>query len=212
MINHCSNKDADYYNWEKNRIAELISEGANKILDIGCASGRLGKKLRELNKAEELIGIEIYQPAAEEASLYYNKIFQDDIESFELPFEKYFDYVICGDILEHLRDPWKMVERIHGWLKPGGSLIASIPNIRYWQILTDLILFGKWEYVDAGILDNTHLRFFTRKSFNKLLQDANYDCYHEEMVIHGNKKNIANKITIGLFKEFLGSQVIVMAK
>lgn len=203
--------DSYYNSAAKNRIVSLIPLGPNVILDLGCAAGRLGRKLRELNKAAELIGVEIYSPVAEKASKYYNCVYQGDIESLYLDYEEYFDFVICGDILEHLRDPWSVVCKIYKWLKPGGVMIASIPNIRYWRVLRDLLIFGKWEYSEAGIMDKTHLRFFTRNTFLKMVKQANFEIHKIIWVINGKKQNFFNKITFGAFQEFMGSQIVVLA-
>ncbi len=205
-------KNATYYNSEKTNIHPLIPEGPNNILDLGCATGQLGRKLKELNKASILIGVEMFPQAAEEARKYYDKVYCDDVEIINLPYHSYFDVVICGDILEHLRDPWDMAERIHGWLKCSGILISSIPNIRYWRILRDIILYGSWEYTEAGILDSTHLRFFTRRSFISLLRDANFEILKQEMVINGPKQNLFNKMSFSIFEEFMGAQFIILAK
>lgn len=207
-----SNIDAYYYNVEKNWLVALIPNGANVILDIGCANGRLGSKLRLLGKASEIIGVEIFDSAAKEAAKSYDKVYSGDIEKLNLPYSDYFDFIICGDILEHLYDPLTILNYIHGWLKNDGALIACVPNVRYWRIIFDLIFFGKWEYVDAGILDSTHLRFFTRKTAINLLKEANFTNLYWEMIIFGRKKSCFNKFTLGIFEEFLGSQVILTAR
>ena len=206
------NKQDSYYNIEKSGIVQMIPEGPNIILDLGCAAGRLGRKLRQLNKACELVGIEIYGPAAEEAAKYYDLVHRGDIEELKLHYKEYFDFVICGDILEHLREPWKVVTKIHEWLKDGGCLISSIPNIRYWRVLRDLLILGKLEYTEAGILDVTHLRFFTRYTFLEMLRKAGFSIDYHEMVIYGKKQDAFNKMTFGIFKEFMGSQIRVLAK
>ncbi len=207
-----TDKSSAYYNSEKIKMHSLIPDGPNIVLDLGCATGKLGRKLRELNKASVLVGAELFKPAADEAAKYYDIVYQGDIEMLNLTYNDYFDVVICGDILEHLRDPWRIVDNIYTWLKNGGILVTSIPNIRYWRILRDVILHGKWEYTDAGILDNTHLRFFTRRSFIKLLRNAKFQVLDQQMVIHGPKQNLFNKISFSLFEEFMGSQFMVLAK
>ncbi len=213
-MENASHKDPRdrYYNFEKNQIIILIPEGPHVVLDLGCATGKLGRKLLSLNKATEMVGVEIFEPAAEEAAQYYTKVYCGDLESLNIDYNDYFDYVICGDILEHLRDPWKTLDRIRGWLKEDGNLIASIPNVRYWRVLADLMIFGKWNYVEAGILDNTHLRFFTRSTFLQTLTQANFEIVKHEMWVSGRKKRLANTLTLGLFEEFLGSQIMVVAK
>jgi len=200
-----------YYKMSKKEFLPLIPEGNNVILDLGCGAGQFGRVLRELNKASEVIGVEIYPLAAEEAAKYYTKVYQHNVESLVLPYAEYFDYVICGDILEHLIDPWSMLTKINRMLKYGGELICSIPNIRYWKIITDLVLNGRWEYTDAGILDSTHLRFFTKSSFMGMLHNANYRITWLHMSIHGKKK-FANIVTFGMFSEFLATQIMISAR
>lgn len=201
-----------YYNIEKSRMVPFIPDGDNVILDIGCATGRLGRKLRDLHKANELIGVEIFSPAADEAAKFYDKVYRGDIESLTLPYKEYFDFVICGDILEHLRDPWTLLDRIHGWLKSDGIFISSIPNIRNWRVIRDLMLCGKWDYVEAGILDNTHLRFFTKSTFLKMQTKAKFEIIYSQMTIYGRKKNLINLCTFKVLEEFLGSQILTVCK
>lgn len=202
---------SSYYNMVKIEFLPLITEKANSILDIGCGAGQFGRTVREMNRASELIGIELYEPAAEQAKKYYDKVYCSNVENLDLPYSECFDYVICGDILEHLSDPWDMVSRIAKMLKKDGALICSIPNIRYWKIITDLALRGRWDYADSGILDSTHLRFFTKSTFFEMLHKANYKIVWESMVVHGKKK-VVNLITFGIFSEFLTTQIMVMAK
>jgi 2-polyprenyl-3-methyl-5-hydroxy-6-metoxy-1,4-benzoquinol methylase len=202
----------EYYNIEKSSIVSLIPEGPHVVLDLGCATGRVGRMLREQNKAKAIVGVEIFVPAAEEAAKHYDRVYDGDVELLSLPYKEYFDIVVCGDILEHLRDPWVMVRKIRHWLKKDGTLISSIPNIRYWRILRDLIFKGKWEYAEAGILDRTHLRFFTRTTFLRMLREGNYLITLDKMSVHGKKQNLFNTLTMKMFEEFLGSQLIVIAR
>ncbi len=200
-------KDSEYYTHDKAWMLPLIKEGPNRVLDLGCASGRVGQRLLETGRAKELIGAEIFGPAAAEAAKIYQKVYVVDVEESELPYVDHFDYVICGDILEHLKDPYKVVRRISTMLKPGGSLLVCVPNVRNFRVLKKLIFQGQWEYVSSGILDRTHLRFFTRSSCRRMLEGAGLRVYHEEMIVYGPKKKLVNHATLGLFGEFLATQV-----
>lgn len=200
-----------YYNFVKSWMISYIPEGPNAILDLGCATGLLGRKLNELKKSAELVGVEIFKDAADEAAKHYDKVYCGDIEDLPLSYEEHFDFVICGDILEHLRDPRATLVKIHRWLKHDGIILVSIPNIRYWRILSDLILCDEFEYKDAGILDITHLRFYTKKSFIKNLKRHRFAIIHDEMGISGRRYKLLNKLTFSLFEGFLGSQIRVIA-
>lgn len=200
-----------YYNRERPSITSRIKMGPNAILDLGCGTGALGRILVAAGKAREMIGVEIFEAAAAEAALSYSVVHQGDIECMDLPYSGRFDYVVCGDVLEHLKDPYTIVKKIAVWLKPGGHLIASVPNIRCWTVLFDLALRGRWEYQDSGIMDRTHLRFFTRSSFFAMLKGGGFDIVNHEMLISKRRFIYLNRATLGLFDGLLGSQVVVLA-
>jgi 2-polyprenyl-3-methyl-5-hydroxy-6-metoxy-1,4-benzoquinol methylase len=205
-------KNDIYYNSFKWEITPLIPEGPHAIMDLGCGTGVFGRKLREQNKAREVVGVEIFKEAADEAAKYYEKVYQGDVEQIRLEYEDYFDFVICGDIIEHLNDPWKMLGRIKTWLKIEGRVLVSIPNIRYWRVLRDLVFRGDWKYREAGILDKTHLRFFTMKSFLRAMTEAGFDIAYSGFLTYGARQNLFNRITFGLFEPFMGTLIIVLGK
>lgn len=208
-------KDPQYYSFVKRWMIDWIPRNVpSTILDIGCAAGAMGKAIRERNITATLIGIELSNEAAKCAAPYYDRIHEGDVEKMELSYSNYFDLVFCADILEHLRDPWTMLTRIKSMLKPDGLLLCSIPNIRYWRILRDLVFFGYWNYEKEGILDDTHLRFFTRKSFSNDLIQCGFEIKHCSISItasYDSKQNTLDKISFHLFSEFLGSQIRYVA-
>jgi tetratricopeptide (TPR) repeat protein len=162
-----------YFLHRRDEIISAVPPSAVSILDIGCGGGMLGKALKELRKDRRVVGIELNADAAAYARKYLDSVYQSDVESFDPPFSKAeFDCIVFADILEHLKNPWFLVKHYTHFLKPGGKVVASIPNVRYLGILRDLIQHGTWEYQNEGILDRTHLRFFTRKDFENLLRDA----------------------------------------
>lgn len=115
--------------------------------------------------------------------------------------------------MEHLIDPWQCLKRLKEYLKPGGSVIASIPNVNPWRVLKDFILYDKWEYVTAGTLDRTHLRFFTNKSIKAMFEECGYRIVHRARVstlrIWVKALNIAS---LGMLKRFLTYQFLVVAR
>jgi SAM-dependent methyltransferase len=140
-----------------------------RILDVGCASGYLGKILRE--RGHHLTGIESDPAAAEDASGYYDAFHQSDIETFSFPYRREFDYILFADVLEHLRDPAAVLRRAIPALTDSGKVIVSVPNIANWVIRLNL-LFGKFNPADRGILDKTHLHFFTLRTLTKMLDEV----------------------------------------
>jgi SAM-dependent methyltransferase len=140
-----------------------------RILDVGTASGYLGKSWRKIG--HYIAGIEYNAAAAEKAREYYDAFQVADVESFEFPYRREFDYIVFADVLEHLRDPAAVLRRCLPALKESGKIIISVPNIANWIIRLGL-LFGKFDYMDRGILDRTHLRFFTMRSLKQLMGEV----------------------------------------
>jgi len=156
------------------KIASMVGIGW-KVLDVGCAIGSLGKYLKETKNCH-VVGIEIDKNAAEIARNIYDKVIIGDVEELqEIVFSnEYFDAIILADILEHLARPDILLVKLKRYLKPEGYVIASIPNIAQLEIRLKL-LFGKFEYEETGILDRTHLRFFTLKTAKELFHEVGYE-------------------------------------
>lgn len=198
-------------------ISALVPFGTEKVLDVGCSAGELGKYLKENKGIKEVIGIEFNKEAAEIAAKCIDKVITGDVEKIDLQFEtEYFDCIIYADILEHLIDPWITLEKQNKILKKNGIIIVSLPNIRYFYTFLNLIL-GKWEYTDRGIFDRTHLRFFTLKSIIKLLNNASYNVItikrnYRLFENSGKYSNIAKVLSCWLFRDFFTFQYLIIAK
>ena len=143
-----------------------------RILDVGTADGYLGAILKA--RGHWLVGVERDGAAAERAKSHYDAFHYADIEAFDFPYRDEFDYVLFADVLEHLRDPEAVLRRSLPCLKKDGEVIVSVPNIANLVVRLSL-LFGRFDYRDRGILDRTHLRFFTLSSLNRLLQNCGCD-------------------------------------
>jgi 2-polyprenyl-3-methyl-5-hydroxy-6-metoxy-1,4-benzoquinol methylase len=140
-----------------------------RILDVGTATGYLGRVLR--SSGHYVVGIEGHGDWAAKAQEHYDSFHVADLEQFEFPFRSEFDYIVLADILEHLRDPIAVLRRAIPSLRKSGKIIVSVPNVANFVVRLSL-LFGRFDYVDRGILDRTHLRFFTLRSLKKLLLEA----------------------------------------
>ena len=145
------------------------------MLDVGCATGYFGRRLIE-ERGCRVIGIEADAHAAEEARAVCERVYTGDLNDrdFLEKIEERTDIVFFGDVIEHLPDPAIVLEGAHRWLNPGGQLICSVPNVAYWKIRYELMR-GRFDYHEIGILDRTHLRFYTRRSFVQLLNETSYD-------------------------------------
>lgn len=173
MPNPCRDASEPYFSRARTDALELLPTAPARVLEIGCGSGATLAELRRRFPGAYLAGVELFADAAAKARSVADEVLTADIEQETLPFaEASFDAILCLDVLEHLRDPWTVVARLKTLLRPGGVLIASLPNIQHWSVWLPLALAGRWRYVDEGILDRTHLRFFTRESAAALLAGA----------------------------------------
>jgi len=166
------NKVYEYINPDILSILKYTFTSSNKkILDVGCGTGALGEALKK--KGNIVYGIDISKKSIEIAKKRLDKVVQIDLETEnKLPFkEASFDLIIFGDVLEHFRDPLSVLKNIRKYLKKDGIIIISLPNIANWEIRLKL-LFGKFNYQKEGILDDTHVRFFTLKTAKELIKKA----------------------------------------
>ena len=126
----------DYYMKERGELAALIPEKAEKILDIGCGGGHLGRLLKQRVEGREIWGVEMHGDAFQEARKWLDHVHCEDASTWQPPVEEgFFDVLIFADVLEHLLDPKATLEHYLRWLKPTGSVIMSIPNVRYWGLV-----------------------------------------------------------------------------
>ena len=167
-----------YYEHVRLDICDLVSRHSPtpqpKVLDLGCASGRLGETLKARGIAPVVDGIEVDRFAADEAAGRLDHVWVGNLADFDWSSVARYDVVVAADVLEHLADPWKTLRELQHVLTPSGKVIASIPNVRYWKVIWDLLFRGDFRYVEAGVLDRTHLRFFTRTSLERLFSETGY--------------------------------------
>ncbi len=160
-----------YYDDPRWELLSLVPSRARKLLDVGCGSGWLGRKVKATRPCH-VVGIEAHRGAAEAARKVLDEVYCADVETFRPPFSgKVFDGIVFGDILEHLRDPWEVLKKFTGYLRDDGVFILSIPNVRHYTTFLSLAK-GRWEYKEEGLLDRTHLRFFTRSGIEDLLAQS----------------------------------------
>jgi len=162
-----------YYECARPELLALVPDSAKRVLDVGCGAGRLGEALKARQPAR-VVGIEVVPEAAERARNRLDEVFIGDVENLELPFgPAAFDCVVCGDVIEHLREPGRFLTRVRDWLDPHGRIVASLHNVRHHSVVTAL-LEGNWTYESAGLLDETHLSFFTRRDMTDLFERAGF--------------------------------------
>jgi 2-polyprenyl-3-methyl-5-hydroxy-6-metoxy-1,4-benzoquinol methylase len=164
-----------YYEEGRDEMANYISPNIKHLLDVGCAQGKFGMNLLKDNSQLEIWGIEPLEEAAQIAQKRLSRIINTTVENSlaSLP-EGYFDCAVFNDSLEHLVDPWDVLSQLKGKLAAGATIVASIPNIRYVYVIKQLLQEADFEYAPFGVLDKTHLRFFTMKSMQRLFIESGY--------------------------------------
>lgn len=165
----------DVYDYnERPEVKPYIPRTATSALDVGCGQGGFGITLRgALGPSARIVGVE---PVAKQAELARSRGFDEVVCDYFPPKDDLgrFDLICFNDVLEHLVDPWQVLEETRSWLMPGGHVLAAIPNIQYWPAVIDLFN-GRWDYTESGLMDRTHLRFFTRTSVLELFERTGYD-------------------------------------
>jgi SAM-dependent methyltransferase len=168
--------DPTYSSIQRSEIVALLDpdppETPLRVLELGCACGATLLEIKNRYQNAEIYGIELNEGAVAIGRQFADIRSMDAELPLDYP-ENFFDYVITADVLEHLVDPWRVVSNIRRHLKETGRVIASIPNIMHVSVMRDL-LNGRFRYQDAGILDRTHLRFFTLTEIDSLFAGAGY--------------------------------------
>ena len=205
-----------YYEESRPEMVKYIPSGARTILDIGCGAGGFACTLKKTHADLELWGIEMMPEAAAIADNRLTKVligtFDQNLDS--LP-KNYFDAIIFNDVLEHLEDPNAALKATLSLLTSKGVIVASIPNIRFIDTVWGLLWNGEWEYMDWGILDRTHLRFFTKSSILKMFMDCGFSINCIEGINPkrlGTVIGLANKLLLNRFSEMRFQQFAIVAK
>lgn len=208
-------KQREYFENIRHEIFPLLPAHLGRVFEIGCGTGETLSHLKLIGRCDWVGGLEIFPAAAQLARRKLDLVLEGNIEKIDLPFEdNSFDAILCLDVLEHLLEPWNVIQRMHKLLKPGGILICSIPNIRHYSISMPLLFLGRWSYCDHGILDKTHLRFFTRKSAIELVACSGLlvDKVNSTGLNKWSKSGLANLFSLHLFKQIFEFQYLIRAK
>lgn len=178
------------------------------ILEVGCGGGGTGALALATGKCRRYHGIEIEPGAAAQARKALTEVLVDNIETMRLPYpEASFDVVIVSEVLEHLVDPWAAVARLARSLKPSGIMIATVPNVSHWRVIGALFK-GRFDYCEMGVMDRTHLRWFTPSTLQSMFKDAGFIVDRVgPSGEFGNVARIINMVTGGVIGHLFCTQI-----
>ena len=211
----------EYFGRARLEALDHLPGRVERVLELGCGTGATLAAVKDhlgYPGTLWLAGAEISEAAAEEARGVVDQLWVGDVErsAFDTEIEPgSLDVILCLDVLEHLVDPWAMVARLTPLLRPGGRLIASIPNVRHWKFIHGLLFKGDFRYRDAGLLDRTHLRFFVKKTAIELVTGAGLElqaAVPTRPFKPMDARWLLQKSSAGLLEELLVKQYVYVAK
>ena len=207
-------KPISYYDSDRADMLQFVPTGVKKSLEFGCGTGKFSALLKETFKAESW-AVEINRDAAKSAAEKLDKVICCDVNEslVQLP-QGYFDCIIFFDILEHLVDPYSLLTAVKDKLSEKGILVASIPNIRYYRAFAEYVFKGNWDYKEQGIMDRTHLRFFTKKSIVKMLNELGFEILSIQGIHPTSSRSyrLLNLLFLGGLRDVRYKHFVVIAK
>lgn len=163
-------KKKRYFETERPEMLDFVPRNAARIVEFGCGAGVFAQRIKERQGAY-VVGVELMEEPARLAGERLDKVFRRDVEQgLQFLAGETFDCAVFLDVLEHLRAPWDVLEELKAYLAPGAVVVASIPNLRHYEVMKSLLLRRRFEYQDEGVMDRTHLRFFTRDDIVRLFE------------------------------------------
>lgn len=207
-------KPASYFSDARQDIVTLLQTGAESaIIELGCGSGGTGRAVMAAGKAGRYVGIELSQTAAKVAAESFAEVLVGDVDALDLShLQGAFDALIISEVLEHLVDPWTALERLVACLKPGGVVFASSPNVAQFGVIKGLIM-GRFDYKEMGVMDRTHLRWFTPNSYRTMFEAAGVEVEDLRPIrAFGGKARVVNALTRGRFQHLFMTQIMIVGR
>ncbi|MCD9574714.1 class I SAM-dependent methyltransferase [Flavobacterium soyae] len=208
-------KEKGYFsNIRKDIISFIGTSKDQTILEIGAGTGATLLELKNKGAAKIIMGFDIVDVNQNKEK--FDSFIIGNIEQDNLPFElDYFDSILLPDVLEHLIEPQKTIQKLIPHLKKEGHFYISLPNIRNFEVFYKIFIKGSFEYTDEGIFDKTHIRFFCKKDMLKLMSlfpELEVQKIESNLKHLSSMKTTLNKITLGVFEQFLSTQYFLKVR
>jgi len=193
-------------------VQRLRTTPDSAVLELGCGEGGTGEAAISAGKAGRYVGIELNPAAASVARGRLSEVLEGDVESLDLAaLEGRFDALIISEVLEHLTDPWRVLRELARCVRPGGQVFASSPNVSHWRVVRSLLL-GRFDYEESGVMDRTHLRWFTPASYRQLFEQAGLQVASlEPLTPHSGRTRLINRLTSNRLRHLFMTQIMIEA-
>lgn len=206
----------EYHRLVRRDVFPILPRPAGKLLDVGGGVGATSAAIKKMGQATRVGVVDLVDPEVrlDEIDFSYSGDLEhssvlEDVMAAEGPF----DTILCLDVLEHMHDPWALIAKLHRGLAAGGTIVASIPNVRHYSASFPLFFSGKWELRDAGILDRTHLRFFVRETAVALMTSSGLQLEEVQCAAPNSRLVRAlNAATLKLFNDFATMQYLIRVR
>lgn len=200
-----------YYEWFRGDVIAVVPPTAKCVLSVGCAAAKTEAEL--VRRGVKVVGVEISPEAAARARQRGLTVLEGDVSDIDISVaSESYDCLIYSDVLEHLCDPIAILERHVSRLQLNGTVIISVPNFRHYSVFWQLFVRGHIKYVDAGIMDRTHIRITTRKMVLEWFEKLGLETVICKSCVGRRRDKLISRCLLGLAKEFLGVQVLAVGK
>lgn len=206
---------AGYHDLVRRDVFGLVPERAGRLLDLGGGIGATALALKREGRAERAVVADLVADGALDGldAAYGGDLEDPGFLARIIAEQGPFDTVLCLDVLEHLRDPWSVVASLAKGLAPGGVIVASLPNASNIRLVWPLVVHGRFDLTDAGIMDRTHLRWFVRQTAVDLLTGPGLNLEAVEgKLLAGRRYRMANALTFGLLRRFFEIQYLIRVR
>ncbi|MEZ5898151.1 MAG: methyltransferase domain-containing protein [Hyphomicrobiaceae bacterium] len=191
-------------------VRRLPHDPTAAILEIGCGTGATGALALAQGRCGRYVGVELFESAAEEARKVLTEVVTGNVETLEFPWQPAaFDVLILSEVLEHLVEPRRMLKRVSRFVRQGGIVMASSPNISHWRVVREIAL-GRFNLTDRGVFDRTHLRWFTPTTFGQMFEDAGFRiAWMGPVTPFSERTQMLSRLTGGRYDHLFMTQIAI---
>lgn len=192
-------------------VSRLPADPEASILEIGCGTGATGALALAEGRCGRYVGVELFEKAAAEARQVLTEVVTGNVEAMAFDWQPAsFDALILSEVLEHLVEPGRVVRDLARFVRPGGLVMASSPNIAHWRVVRE-IAAGRFNLADKGVFDRTHLRWFTPSTFSAMFEDAGFRIeWLGPVTPFSRRTEMLSHVTGGRFDHLFMTQIAVV--